>query len=63
MFVQIPAWGGLQQKMDAFPLAEIAGLFSEVVAVSVLYVKCVFKIPQIDNRDIFYTYLLYRHHG
>ena len=49
--------------MDAFPLAEIAGLFSEAVAVSVLYVKCVFKIPQIDNRDIFYTYLLYRHNG
>ena len=53
----------VQKIMDAFPLAEIAGLFSEAVAVSVLYVKCVFKIPQIDNRDIFYTYLLYRHHG
>jgi len=54
---KFPRGGGLQQKMDTFPLAEIAGLFSEVVAVSVLYVKCVFKIPQIDNRDIFYTYL------
>ena len=48
--------------MDAFPSAEIAGLFSEAVAVSVLYVKCVFKIPQIDNREyILYLFIVQTH--
>lgn len=51
----------LSARSRRFPFAEIAGLFSEIVIVHVLYVLCVSKIPQIDNRDIFYTYLLYRH--
>lgn len=52
---------GYQTQASTFPLAEIAGLFSEIVVLVFCMFKYVSNIHQIDLRVIFYTYLLYRH--
>lgn len=59
-------FSSIWQEVRHCPFAEIAGLFSEIVICECFCMFCVFlkkiQIILIDNRDIFYTYLLYRHY-